>query len=75
MLEERVHGLIFAIFEEAWLLVIELVDHLSKEVQRVWLVHLISIGANDDVYNALDHVGLGQDLEEALVVAEFRKDR
>mmetsp|Transcript_9815 Transcript_9815/g.12151 ORF Transcript_9815/g.12151 Transcript_9815/m.12151 type:complete len:476 (+) Transcript_9815:387-1814(+) len=71
--EHGVESLLLAIFEKADVLLSELLDELSEEVERVWLVLLVRIRAAYDIHDALDDLRLRQDLEESLILTELAK--
>ena len=64
MRHDVVDGFLFAVFEEADVLLGELCHQLGEEVEGIGLVLSICIGAADDIDYAANDIGLGQGLEE-----------
>ena len=74
VLNKSLESLLFLVFEEACLLLDELSDDLSQEMQRVLLVLSICILACRGIDDSLEDLWLNQKLEEGLVVAELVKN-
>ena len=74
VLNKSLESLLFLVFEEACLLLYELSDDLSQEMQRVLLVLSICILACRGIDDSLEDLWLNQKLEEGLVVAELVKN-
>lgn len=71
MHEKGVHGLVFALLEEANILFGELIDQLGEEIEGVGLILHVCISGTDNLDNTADHLRLNQHLEEAFVLAEI----
>ena len=72
--EENSFGLLFAIFEEGEILVIELINDSGQEVECVMLVLLIGIKATHGLHDVLHDFRLGKNLEESFVLAKLCED-
>lgn len=52
----------------------ELGHNLCEEVESVWLVLSVGIGADHHVNDVFNHFWLSQNLEESFVFSEFAKN-
>ena len=72
--EENSFGLLFAIFEEGEILVIELINDSGQEMERIMLVLLVGIKAAHGLHDVLHDFRLGKNLEESFVLAKLCED-
>ena len=70
MFQDQVKCFFFAFLEEIGFLLGELVDQLRQKVESVGLVLSIRIWSAYNIYDSINDIGLGEDLETGIVFTE-----